>query len=284
MQQQATQPFTLSALLRLTRFWNLIIIGLAQYCTAGFLIGSKIILDVDLLLLSVSTILIAAAGYIINDYYDVKIDLINKPDRVVIGKSITRRYAILFHSFLSMSGICIGFLLNWKIGTVNFLSVFFLWLYSNNLKRQPFIGNFVVAILTGISILIINFLYEGNSPLVSIYSLFAIFMTLVREMIKDMEDLRGDNTFGCKTLPIIWGLRKAKLFVYITLIFFVISVLYINQIYVGLPMYYFIVFLFVPMGWLVVWLFRADTVKDFYRLSQFCKIIMLLGISSMAFI
>jgi 4-hydroxybenzoate polyprenyltransferase len=284
MQQQATQPFTLSALLRLTRFWNLIIIGLAQYCTAGFLIGSKIILDVDLLLLSASTILIAAAGYIINDYYDVKIDLINKPDRVVIGKSVTRRYAILFHSFLSICGIGIGFLLNWKIGTVNFLSVFFLWLYSNNLKRQPFIGNFVVAVLTGISILIINFLYEGNSSLVSIYSLFAFFMTLVREMIKDMEDLRGDNTFGCKTLPIIWGLRKAKLFVYVTLIFFVISVLYINQIYIGLPMYYFIVFLFVPLGWLVVWLFRADTVKDFYRLSQFCKIIMLLGISSMAFI
>ena len=284
MPQQATHPVTLSALLRLTRFWNLIIIGLAQYCTAGFLIGSKTILDVDLLLLSVSTILIAAAGYIINDYYDVKIDLINKPNRVVIGKSVTRRYAILFHSFLSISGIGIGFLLNWKIGTINFLSVFFLWLYSNNLKRQPFIGNFVVAVLTGISILIVNFLYEDNNFLVSIYSLFAFFMTLVREMIKDMEDLRGDNTFGCKTLPIIWGLRKAKLFVYVTLIFFVISVLYINQIYIGLPMYYFIVFLFVPLGWLVAWLFRADTVKDFYRLSQFCKIIMLLGISSMAFI
>jgi 4-hydroxybenzoate polyprenyltransferase len=99
-----------------------------------------------------------------------------------------------------------------------------------------------------------------------------------------MEDLRGDNTFGCKTLPIIWGLRKAKLFVYATLILFVISVLYINQIYIGLPMYYFIIFLFVPLSWLIVWLFRADTVKDFYRLSQFSKVIMLLGILSMAFI
>ena len=284
MQHQTTQPFTLTSLLRLTRFWNLIIIGLAQYCTAGFLIESKTIFDVDLLLVSVSTILVAAAGYIINDYYDVKIDLINKPDRVVIGKNITRRYAILFHSFLSLSGVAIGFLLNWKIGVINFLSIFFLWLYSNNLKRQPFIGNFVVAVLTGISILIINILYETNNHLVSIYALFAFFMTLVREMIKDMEDLRGDNTFGCKTLPIIWGLRRAKLFVYATLILFVISVLYINQIYIGLPMYYFIVCLFVPLGWLLAWLFRADTVKDFYRLSQFSKVIMLLGILSMAFI
>lgn len=284
MQQQSTQPFTISALFRLTRFWNLVIIGLAQYCTAGFLIDSKTIFDIHLFLLSVSTILIAAAGYIINDYYDVKIDLINKPDRVVIGKSITRRYAILFHTSLSVSGVGIGFLLNWEIGIVNFLSAFLLWLYSNNLKRQPFVGNFVVAVLTGLSILMINLLYEVNSLYVIIYSLFAFFMTLVRELIKDMEDLRGDNTFGCKTLPIIWGLRKSKFFVYAVIALFAVSVLLINRNYIGLPMYYFIIFLFLPLSWLLTRLIRADTIKDFYKLSQFCKVIMLLGISSMAFI
>lgn len=291
MHQQAIQPFTISALLRLTRFWNLVIIGLAQYCTAGFLIDSKLILDIHLLLLSASTILIAAAGYVINDYYDIKIDLINKPERVVIGKNITRRYAILFHTSLSLSGVAIGFMLNWKIGVVNFLSAFFLWLYSNNLKRQPFIGNFLVAVLTGLSILIVTLLYKASpsfSPLshshIIIYSLFAFFMTLIREMIKDMEDLRGDNTFGCKTIPIIWGLRKAKYLVYTVLILFATSVFYINHIYVGLPMFYFVVFLFIPLGWLLTLLIRADTIKDFYKLSQLCKVIMLLGTSSMAFI
>jgi 4-hydroxybenzoate polyprenyltransferase len=284
MSQQTTQPFTLAALLRLTRFWNLVIIGLAQYCAAGFLIDSSTLFDVDLLLLSASTVLIAAAGYVINDYYDVKIDLINKPERVLIGKSVTRRYAILFHTSLSVTGVGIGLLLNWKIGAVNFLSAFFLWLYSNNLKRQPFIGNFVVAILTGLSILIVNLLYRVNNPPVMIYSLFAFFMTLIREMIKDMEDLRGDNTFGCRTLPIIWGLRKAKFFVYGVLMLFATSVFLINEMYIGLPMYYFIIFLFIPLGWLWSRLIRADTVKDFYKLSLFCKIIMLLGVSSMAFI
>src|SRR6478736_6280848 len=284
MKQQVPLPFTLSAFLQLTRFWNLAIIGLAQYFTAAFLIHSKSVVDPHLLLLSISTILIAAAGYIINDYYDVKIDLINKPDRVVIGKSITRRYAILFHTSLSVSGVAFGLLLNWKIGLVNFFSAFFLWVYSNNLKRQPFIGNFVVAILTSISILMVNLLYEVNNLEVVIYSIFAFFMTLVREMIKDMEDLRGDHTFGCKTLPIIWGLRKAKFFVYAVLIVFAISVWFTNQLYVGLPMYYFIVFLFLPLAGLLVYLVRADTVKDFYRLSQFCKMIMLFVILSMAFI
>ncbi len=284
MQQQPTQPFTLSALLRLTRFWNLVIIGLAQYCTAGFLIDLSALFDVRLLLLSISTTLIAAAGYIINDYYDVKIDLINKPERVEIGKSITRRYAILFHTSLSISGIAIGFLLSWQIGVVNFLSAFFLWLYSNNLKRQPFIGNFVVAVLTGLSIQMVNILYELQNVQIITYSLFAFFMTIVREMIKDMEDLRGDNSFGCKTLPILWGLRRAKYFVYAVLVLFAGSVLLINQIYTGLPIYYLLIFLFLPLSWLISNLIRADTIKDFHRLSQFCKLILLLGISSMAFI
>ncbi len=290
MSQQSNQPFSVSALIQLTRFWNLVIIGLAQYCAVAFLLDIHKIGDLRLFLLSVSTVLIAAGGYIINDYYDVKIDLINKPGRVVIGKSMARRYAILFHTSVSLLGVALGFLLNWKIGVLNFFSAFFLWLYSNSLKRQPFIGNFVVAVLTSLSILIVNLLF-AESPermsgnlLVIIYALFAFFMTLVREMIKDMEDLRGDHTFGCKTLPIVWGIRKAKFLVYAVLLLLASSVLFINRLYVGLPMYYFLVFLFLPLGWLLIQLVRADTVRDFYRLSRLCKVIMLLGISSMAFI
>jgi 4-hydroxybenzoate polyprenyltransferase len=228
--------------------------------------------------------MIAAGGYIINDYYDVKIDLINKPERVVIGRDVARRYALLFHSLLSMSGTALGFLLNWKIGVINFFSAFLLWWYSNDLKRQPFIGNFVVALLTGLSIFMVNILYHVNLPLVTIYGLFAFAMTLVREIVKDAEDLKGDNTFGCKTLPIIWGFRKTKIFLYCLLMIFFITVIEINLLYTQLPMYYFFTFLFVPLVLLVVWLVRADTTKDFHRVSQWCKVILLLGITSMVFI
>ncbi len=284
MTSLTTQSFTFYAFLRLTRFWNLVIIGLAQYFTAGFLISSTAIVDIKLLLLSISTILIAAAGYIINDYYDIKIDLINKPERVVIGKSIARRFAILFHTVLSFSGVGIGFLLSWKIGIINFLSAFLLWLYSNYLKRQPFVGNLTVAILTGLSIELINVLYEINNQLVTIYALFAFFMTLIREIIKDMEDLKGDNSFGCRTLPIIWGIRKTKILVYSLMVIFVMTVVALNRLYVGLPMNYFLVFLFLPMGLLLARLLRADTIKDFDLLSQLCKVIMLLGILTMVFV
>ena len=280
----ASRQFSIFGFLRLTRFWNLLIIGLAQYFAAGFLIDHQKIWDVHLFLLSFSTVIIAAAGYIINDYYDIKIDLINKPERVVIGKEVARRYALLFHSLLSILGIAVGFFLNWKIGAINFFSVFLLWWYSNDLKRQPFIGNFVVALLTGLSIFLINILYHSHQPLVTIYALFAFAMTLVREIVKDAEDLKGDNTFGCRTLPIVWGIPKTKIFLYVLLLIFFICVVEINQFFAQLPMYYFFGFLFVPLVLLVVRLIRADTKKDFYNLSQWCKVIMLLGVTSMIFI
>jgi len=279
-----SRPFTLSALLQLTRFWNLTIIGLGQYFAVIFFIDRNALFDIRLFLLSASTIMIAAAGYIINDYYDVKIDLINKPDRVVIGKSITRRFAIFFHTVLSAVGVGIGLLLGWKVGAINFFSATLLWWYSNNLKRQPFIGNFSVALLTGLSILIVNILYHVSSIEVIIYSLFAFFMTLIRELIKDMEDLKGDHSFGCKTLPILWGIRKSKYWVYGELAVFSMIVVMINDRFVVLPMYYFIIFLFIPLLLLLIRLIRADTVRDFYNLSQFCKMIMLLGILSMPFV
>lgn len=275
----------LQPLLQIARFWNLLIIAVAQYFTVAFLIDPELLLDWHLAVLSTSTMIIAAGGYIINDYYDVKIDLINKPERVVVGRGISRRYAILLHSALNAVGILLGLVLNWKIAVVCFFSVFLLWLYSNMLKRLPFVGNFAVALLTGSSIAIVLLLYPFASKTnLGVYALFAFFATLVREIIKDMEDLKGDNTFGCRTLPIVWGLRRTKNLIYLLTFIFVSSVFLIDGLVEPLPMLYFSLFLFAPIAWLLIRLTRADTKKDFYRLSQLCKVIMILGIFSMALI
>ena len=284
MPHKQKAKFNVSAFLRLTRFWNLFIIGIAQYFAAVFLIDAQLLFDWKLLVLASSTAIIAGAGYIINDYYDIKIDLINKPGRVVIGKDIGRRYALFFHSVLSLAGVILGFLLGWRLGFIHLFSSFILWWYSNSLKRQPFVGNFMVALLTGISILLVNVLYDLNNPFVMIYSLFAFFMTLVREIIKDIEDLKGDNTFGCKTLPIIWGIRKTKGMVYFLLALFSVLVLLMNATYTQLPFLYFLVFLFTPLIVFLFVLMRADTKQRFHLLSQWCKVIMVVGVMSMAFV
>lgn len=272
----------IAAFLKLTRTGNLFIIALAQYFTAWFLVGKYTIIDPKLFLLSISTILIAAAGYIINDYFDIKIDLINKPDRVIVGKSITRRYAIFFHVALSFIGILMGTYLSLLIGVINLFSVSLLWFYSSNFKRQPFIGNLTVAFLTGMSVYIIEILYPPHHALIAIYAVFAFFMTLVREIIKDMEDLKGDHTFGCRTLPIIWGLRRTKIFVYLIISIFLAIAFLVNQRYAQISFFYFAGILLLPLIMLIIGLARADMKRDFYLLSAFCKIIMLLGIMSMA--
>jgi 4-hydroxybenzoate polyprenyltransferase len=274
----------IESMLKLTRFGNLVMISFAQYFTAAFLIDKKTIVDTRLFLLSLSTMAVAAAGYIINDYYDVKIDYINKPDRVVIGKSITRRFAILFHVLLSLLGISIGVYLSWRITALNIMSVFLLWLYSNSLKRLPFVGNFTVALLTGAAVYSVDMLYRTGNPLIVVFAVFAMFMTLVREIIKDIEDLKGDNTFGCKTLPIVWGIRRTKQFLYLIVAVFSVTVVWLNFQYRALPLRYQLIFLFVPLLILVWKLIRADTKLDFIYLSTLCKVIMVLGIASMAFV
>lgn len=278
------QPFTFSALLKITRFWNLVIIGFAQFFAAYFLVGYYTVLDWRLYALSLSTIFVAAGGYIINDYYDVKIDLINKPGRVVVGKSIRRRYALLFHTVLSAVGVALGVWLDWKIGLINFLSGFLLWWYSNFLKRQPFVGNMAVAALTGLSIYVVAVLFDPFNKLIIGYAFFSCFITLLREIIKDMEDLKGDNTFGCKTLPIVFGIRKSKMFMYGLAVLNVAFIVWFNYSYIGLSHWIPVAFILLPVLLMMVALSVADTVKDFYRLSQYCKIVLLLGVLSMILI
>ncbi len=280
--------FSITGFFKLIRFPNLAIIALTQYFTAIFLVASgeewKIALtDKGLMLLSLSTLIIAAAGYIINDYYDVKIDFVNKPERVVVDKVLKRRVVMMAHTFLNLTGIALGLLISYKIAVINFLSALLLWVYSNQLKRLPFVGNFSVALLTGLSLFIVAIYYQKNEFLVLAYAIFAFSITLIREIIKDIEDVKGDAVFGCKTLPVIWGIRKTKQIIYafsavfIALLFYLASLLN-NQ---TLTMYF--VMLIAPIAYLVYRLVKADTKKDFAYLSSFCKLLMLSGVLSMIF-
>ena len=282
------KSFSFVGFLKLARFPNLLIIGLSQYLAVIFLVAypevwSEKLYDLHLFLLSSSTIMVAAAGYIINDYYDVKIDYVNKPDKVVVGKLIKRRIVLFSHAALNVLGILIGFYLSLYVGIINFIAGFLLWLYSNKLKRMPFIGNLVIAALAGLSIFVIGVYYRQNFNLLLNYAVFAFSINLVREVIKDMEDLRGDMRFGSKTLPIVWGLRKTKYFLYGLIALFIYILFYLSHQLQNEILNLFFMLLIVPIVYLIYLLYRADSQKRFHRLSTFCKMLMLAGISSMIF-
>ena len=149
--------FSWKGFFRLIRLPNLIILLGAQYLAACFLIGGpgeqlRYLTDPVMVVIATSTFLIAAAGYIINDYYDIKIDFVNRPDEVVVGKTFKRRWAMVLHTTFSLTGVALGLMLWWPIGLVNFLTAFSLWWYSNQLKRLPLVGNLLISFLTWVSL------------------------------------------------------------------------------------------------------------------------------------
>jgi 4-hydroxybenzoate polyprenyltransferase len=273
---------------KLVRFENLFVIAMTQFFVRIFLVGEKenwlvYIADIHLWLLTLSSLLITSAGYIINDYYDIKIDTINKPGRIVIGRVLRRRWVLFINVLLNFLGIGLGFWLSFAVGFINFTTAFLLWLYSNQLKRLPFVGNFTVAGLTSVALLVV-IVYFYETPhflLVFTFAGFAFLTSLIREIIKDMIDVKGDATFGCQTLPVVWGIRRTKFVVYV-----LIGILLLLLLGFGLFLdihliAYASVFVLLPLVWFVFKLLRADTRNDFTYLNQVCKAIMLGGVTAM---
>ncbi|WP_268036460.1 geranylgeranylglycerol-phosphate geranylgeranyltransferase [Algoriphagus sp. PAP.12] len=284
---QKERTISISGLFRISRPINLLLVAFTQLMTTYFLVkttnsGAPVLEDFRLYLLILATVMITAAGYMINDYYDVKIDYVNKPHEVVVGKGIKRRVVIVLHSILNFSAIALGLIVSPKIGLINFFAAFLLWFYSNRLKREPFIGNLTVAFLTGLSVYIIAFYFQKNELLVLTYAIFAFFLNLIREIIKDIEDRHGDRKHGCRTLPIVIGFRKTKQVIFGIATLFVISILVITIKINKTELFIYFGVLGLAFLWFMWKIYLADRKEQFTKLSAWAKILMLVGTLSMA--
>lgn len=297
----------LPAFLRLIRWPNLVFIivtqGLFYYCIYEPLFHINEVKPLAWII--TASVLIAAAGYIINDYFDLNIDQINKPEKNVFAKTIHRRWAIIWHFSFSLIGIIataigVGFH-KWYLILANIACIAMLWFYSTSFKRRFLIGNFVISILTAWTILILFFGFTsareaimGNSPATIkffrvsfLYAGFAFISTLIREAAKDMEDMEGDARYGCRTLPIVAGIRSTKFYIgiwtVVLLAALVILQLYVLQFQWWYAIAYSILFVIIPLAYLLYKLPKATSVHDFSRLSSLSKLIMFTGIVSMVF-
>ncbi len=255
------------------------------------------------ILLVFASLFIAAAGYIINDYFDINIDEVNKPRRMVVDKVINRRWAIAWHFMLSGAGIiltvlALPFLQKWYLILANIFCVLLLWLYSTNFKKSLLTGNLVISLLTAWTILIIFFskvdltdafdsTHHRFFRLTILYAAFAFVISLIREAIKDMEDMPGDEKYGCRTLPIVWGVNATKVYVAVWLIV-LIAVLIILQIYVlqfkwWLAVAYSVPAIIFPLVVILIKLKSSSSTAQYHQLSTLTKLVMFTGILSMAF-
>ncbi len=300
------------AFLKLIRIQNLLIIAFTQYMVRWCLIYPLLkVRDIDLhfsnlnfFLLSLSTVMIAAAGYIINDYFDVNIDKINKPEKLLIDKAIKRRVAMGAHTVINILAIAIGVYVanaigHWKLAILHFLCASSLWFYSTNFKRQFLVGNIIIAIFTAVAILGIG-IYE-LLPCYQYYytfgeavsfkdvwihvlalSFFAFITILLREIIKDMEDMEGDKEYGCKTIPIVLGIKTTKLIVTIIALATMLCLAYVQKYYWSVENFkafiYFTLALQIPFVFLIYKVVSGENKKAFRVAGNTAKIIMLLGV------
>ncbi|WP_400194191.1 geranylgeranylglycerol-phosphate geranylgeranyltransferase [Hymenobacter sp. B81] len=276
-------------LARLVRLPNLLIMVLCMALTQTCLLAParplQALLEPRFGLLVLATVCVAAAGYIINDYYDVKIDTINRPGQLVVGPVVGRRPAMLAHLLLSFEGVVVAATLGRAVGAVTVGAALLLWGYSARFKRLPLVGNLSIGLLTAALVLLPELLHRTGHPAVWAYALAAFLLTVVREIVKDVEDMRGDAQHDCRTLPIVLGVARSKWVAAL----FLVSLLWLVAAAIGQGFAggqwrlasWLLGTVLGPLLLLAQRLLRADRRRDFARLSTLCKLVMLGGVLSM---
>ena len=295
--------------LKLIRYQNILLLAFMQLIFRYVFFQSQ---DIPLALADwqyglfvLSTVLIAAGGYVINNIFDQHTDTINKPNTVVIGKSISETQGYNIYIALTATGVSIGFYLSNVIAKPGFATIFILiaatlYLYATSLKQMMLIGNIMVALLLSFSVVIIGIfdlfptIHEGNQQqmanLFSIlldYTIFAFMINLLREIVKDIEDVDGDYNMGMNTLPIAIGKSRATKIVFVLSFIPLLLILhYIYNYLFGLLFVtlYLLFFVVAPLLYFTIKIGAATSKKEFHNLSLLLKWILLFGILSIVVI
>ncbi len=309
----------LKSILQVVRYRNLLIVAATMYLMRFFILqpllnqkGMTLLLnELNFLMVTLATVFITAAGYVINDYFDTRTDLINRPQTVIVGKSLSRRVVISLHWLLNVAGVLLGIVVSFAIGKPLLSLVFFvipglLWFYSTTYKRQFLLGNIIVAFLTALVPLMpllfeLPMLYDTywqtlifvpsvfNTVIywVGGYAIFAFWLTLFREIVKDIEDFEGDSEYGRNTLPVVLGLRMARTIAAAILLVTLLLLAYLFGAHLNfLPngkfdyftFFYLAVTLIIPLFYMIVRLLTAENKSHYHIVSLAAKLVMLLGI------
>jgi len=302
---------------RLIRIQNLFIIALTQYLFRYAILIPIMNLEqinpalshFNFALLVLSTVLVAAGGNAINDYFDLRIDRINKNKRIIVGKYFSRRQVMTLHTVLSIIAIILGTWVSYKAGslklaTINIVMVALLWMYSVKYKAYFLVGNLLIAFATSMTIIVVwlfdtvainrtGLIIISNAHLVSIfvwiYVGFAFVISIIREIIKDIEDIEGDRKVGCSTIPVVIGIDKTKYVLISLMSLSILTIAYLSYYAYTLLIlrtifWYIIIALILPFIYLLYVTIVAKHKEDYAFMSKVAKYLMLAGVLSMTLI
>lgn len=295
---------------KLIRPINILMIIYVQVIIKYILFGKNGVLvaldDFQFALLVLATVLIAAAGNVVNDIFDVNVDSINKPSKVIVRRVITERAAYNFYIILNVLGVAVGFYLSNQLGRPGLAAIFIvisalLYIYATHLKAMLFVGNILISLLVAMALLVMILfdifpvidvdnreLQLQCTRIILLYAGFAFFINLIREIVKDMQDVDGDQNGGRSTVPIVFGRSRTTSIVFVLGIIALLGILFYTYKHVvhfqTVTIMYFIFFVCAPLLYFCIQAWDAKTKRQYGRLSTILKIIMITGIGSLYFI
>lgn len=279
----------LLSLFSVVRGYNILMIALAQYLASIYILAhnlplKQVVLDGNLLVIVLASALVIASGYIINNFYDSEKDLINKPTKTMLDRLVSQRFKLSTYFILNFLAAFAASYVSFKAVLFFSAYIFGIWFYSHKLKKIPFVGNFISATLAIAPFFAVFVYYKNFEEVIFVHAMFLFLLILAREMIKDLESMKGDIALGYKTIPILYGVGTSKILIAILIILTLIpSLLLITEFHIGYMHYYFIVSVALFILFLIL-LKQSKTKKNFVWLHNILKLIIIVGVFSILLI
>ena len=301
--------------LKLIRWPNLLMIVVSMKFTLFFVVSPALGLDWfeggmdvrEFTLLVSATLFLAMGGYLINDFFDMDVDTVNKPGKNQVGRKFSVFMTNTLYWVFTVSGVLLGTLFSYLLNQINYALIFLfvaglLWFYSEKYQCQPLVGNVVISLLSALSfglVWLFEFFALSNhaevftavqanfglvNRLVLIYMGFAFLVSLLREVVKDIEDFEGDDRFGCRTFAVVYGRNKARSLALGIALTGLLAAFWFQYYFIMASFTLLFAFFFVVDAMFVtaiVWLLMAKETNDYAKLSTLIKLLMLAGVLSM---
>ena len=281
--------YKLISLFSVVRGYNILVIIIAQYFSSIFILSNKtralnVVLDAELFFIILASSLVIASGYIINNFYDAEKDLINKPFKSKLDRIVSQETKLRVYFTLNLIVFILAFFVSWR--AIIFFSsyIFLVWFYSHKLKKIVFLGNIIASFLAILPFFAILLYYKNFHQVIFIHAAYLYLLILIKELIKDLESIKGDLSNGYKTSPIVFGERLTKN-VILTIVFSTIIPVYllVNDYDIGYMDLYFYLSLLVLI-YFGIKINQSSTTKDYNLLHNIIKWIILIGVFSIVLI
>ena len=277
------------SLISVVRGYNILVLIFAQYLASIFIFSpeksiSHVIFDLHLHYIVLATVCVVAAGYIINNFYDDKVDRINRPLKTGLDNYVRQETKLRLYFFLNFVGFLFGFFVSWKAGLFFAVYIFGIWFYSHKLKKYPFTGLISATSLTLMPFFVIFVYYKNFSDIIFIHAIFLFLVIMVRELIKDLQNMKGAIANNYDTFPIVYGEKKTKQLSILLLFLTLIPIFFLFQHPALSYMKYYFYFAIVSLLFLAFYLWKSTERNQYRFLHNVLKVLLLIGVFCLVFI